>query len=277
MTTKNIFISLFSIILLIGCGREKTKETETEFEPYEIEYVPQIPFISYSVKSITPHDTTLFTEGLLFYKNNLFESTGSPNLNLKSLIGITDLYTGKFVQKIEIDNTKYFGEGIVFFNDKLYQLTYKNQIGFIYNSKTYRQEGQFGYSNREGWGMTTDGENIIMSDGSDSLTYLNPTSLKSVKTLKITERGIPRDSLNELEFIKGFIYSNVWMNNSIVKIDPSNGKVVGKIDLSALTYEARTINPRSDVLNGIAYDSINDKIYVTGKLWPIIYQIEFKH
>ena len=274
MTTKHLFITIQLFLLLVNCTGKNTKKVES---PNETTSFPSVSVINYSVKSIIHHDTTLFTEGFAFYNNNLFESTGSPTLSFKSLIGITDLKTGEFSKKIEIDNSKYFGEGIVFLKDKLYQLTYKNQTGFIFDANTFKKEGQFSYSNLEGWGLTSDGENLIMSDGTDCLTYLNPLNFKPSKILKITEKGILRDSLNELEFINGFIYANIWMNNSIVKIDPISGKVVGKIDLSSLTNESKTIYSRSDALNGIAFDSINDKIYVTGKLWPNIYQIEFKH
>jgi glutamine cyclotransferase len=225
------------------------------------------------------HDTSLFTEGFLFHDGQLFESTGSPEElpQTKSVIGISDLITGKFIRKIEIDKRKYFGEGIVFLNNKLYQLTYKNQVGFIYDARTFKEIGQFKYSNAEGWGLTTDGTNIIMSDGTNSLTILDPVKLTAVKKLQVTEKGYPIDKLNELEFIKGFIYANIWMSDMIVKIDTSSGNVVGKIDLKSLTSEARRINPKAEVLNGIAYDSTTDKIYVTGKLWANIYQIQFSH
>ena len=241
--------------------------------------IAAIPNINYSVANYYPHDTNLFTEGLLFHNGELFESSGSPNElpQTKSVIGITNLATGKFNQKIELDKSKYFGEGIVFFKNKLYQLTYKNQKGFIYDAKSFKQVGQFKYSNPEGWSLTTDGTNLIMSDGTDKLTYLNPENLRAEKILKVTENGMPRDSLNELEFIKGFIYANIWYNNFVVKIDPANGKVVGEIDLSLLTYDAKNKNKKAEVLNGIAYDSTTDKIYVTGKMWPNIYQINFTH
>lgn len=238
-----------------------------------------VPDISYSVPHYFPHDTTLFTEGFLFYNGNLFESTGSPEdlPQTESLIGIDDLVTGKFSKKIEIDKSRYFGEGITFFNNQLFQLTYKSQIGFIYDAKSFKKTGEFKYSNKEGWSLTTDGKYLILSDGTSDLTYLNPTDLKPVKTLSVTINGSPQDSLNELEYINGFIYANVWMNNSIFKINPENGKIVGKLDLSLLTEDARKKNPQADVLNGIAYDSTSDKIYVTGKLWPNIYQISFDH
>lgn len=261
--------------ILFSCSENTNPSTEAN--SYEAK--SSIPIINYSVTKYFSHDSTLFTEGLLFHNGNLYESTGSPAElpQTKSLIGITNLNTGKFEKKIEIDKTKYFGEGIVFLKKKLYQLTYLTQIGFIYDAETFKKLGFFKYANTEGWGLTTDGTNLIMSDGTANLAYLDPVDFRPIKTLYVTENGTPRAKLNELEYIKGFIYANIWEDNYIVKIDPNNGKVVGKIDLSSIVAEAKNKNPQADVLNGIAYDSTSDKIYVTGKLWTNIYQIIFQH
>lgn len=263
-----------SLVAFSSCNNDQSNSTTTETVA-----VPAAPLINYSVVNQYPHDASLFTEGFLFYNGTLYESTGSPkDLPLtKSLVVAHNLSNGHFDTKVELDKTKYFGEGIVFLNDKLYQLTYKNQTGFIYDAKTFKKTGDFKYSNIEGWGMTTDGTSLIMSDGTDKLTYLNPQTLKQEKIISVTESNSPLESINELEFIKGFIYANVWQQNFIVKIDPSNGKVVGKIDLSSLMNEAKTKNPNVDVLNGIAYDPATDKVYVTGKLWENIYEIKFAH
>ena len=271
---KQILIGTLILSTIFSC-RNNSKSAETN----TTQSASNIPLISFSVPNYFPHDTTLFTEGFLFHKGELYESTGSPDdlPQTNSLLGTDNLETGKFSNKIELDKTKYFGEGIVFLNNKLYQLTYKDQIGFIYDADSFKKIGQFKYANLEGWSLTTDGKNLIMSDGTSKLTFLDPTTLTPVRILNVTENGIPQDSLNELEFIKGFIYANVWMNNHIVKINPSTGNIVGKLDLSILTQDARNKNPRADVLNGIAYDSISDKIYVTGKMWSNIYQINFNH
>ena len=266
-----------ALTLIVWSCKEESKPEET---PKTEETVhPPVPLISHVVVQAHPHDIQLFTEGLLFHKGRLYESTGSPD-NLpavKSMIGITDITNGKFSSKAELDRSKYFGEGIVVVGDKLYQLTYKNQMGFIYDANTFKQTGTFNYANAEGWGMTTNGQEIIMSDGTDVLTFLSPADLKPVKTLKVTDVGVPLTYINELEFINGYIYANVWMTNFIVKIDPSNGKVAGRLDLSPLAYEARNKNPEADVLNGIAYNPETGKIYVTGKLWPNLYEIRFEH
>ena len=272
---KRLTIILFALFYITGCKNEKTPETKTTPAKQEA----FVPTIEYTIVETLPHDTNAYTEGLLFHNQQLFESTGSPQ-NLpatKSVFGPVDLKTGKIDIKAELDKKQYFGEGIVFFNDKLYQLTYTTQIGFIYDAKSFKQTGRFNFSNAEGWGLTTDGQYIIMSDGTNVLTYLDPATLKPVKTLNVRNAGYAEDYLNELEFINGYIYANIWTKNYIVKIDPSTGDVTGILDLSMLRDKAQSKYPQADVVNGIAYDAASDKIYVTGKLWPHIFQIQFNH
>ncbi len=273
----NKFITIFLTSILIVSCNNNNKNPQNEIGGSKPDNF--IPTLDYKIINTLPHDTTSFTEGLLFYDQQLFESTGSPDdlPQTKSIFGTVDFKTGKINKKVELDKSKYFGEGIVFFKDKVYQLTYKNQVGFIYNSKTYKTLGQFSFQNKEGWGLTTDGTYIIMSDGTNILTYLDPNNLKVVKTISVSNSGYAEDFLNELEYINGFIYANIWTKNYIVKIDPSNGKVVALLDLSSLLAEAKSKYPNSNVINGIAFDSVANKIYVTGKLWPNIYQIEFPH
>jgi glutamine cyclotransferase len=235
--------------------------------------------INYGVGHVYPHDTTSYTEGFVFYDHHFFESSGAPEgyPQTRSMIGIDDLGSGKVDKKIELDRNKYFGEGIVFFKGKLYQLTYKNHTGFVYDATTFRRVDSFGYQNKEGWALTSDSNSLIMSDGTSNLTYLNPVSLKPVRILVVTQNGAPLDSLNELEYIDKYIYANRFTQNYVVKIDPVSGKVVGKLDLTSLVEQEKTRNPRGDVLNGIAYDPGSDKVFVTGKLWSGIYEIVFSH
>jgi glutaminyl-peptide cyclotransferase len=268
-------ILLLAIVLfLYSCNDDQTQSGQIN-----VERAPAIPAINYVVVKPFPHDTTSFTEGLLFHNGQLFESTGSPEGldETKSLVGITDLTTGKIAKKIELDRSLYFGEGITILQNKLYQLTYQNQVCFVYDATSFKQIGRHTYSNKEGWSLTNNGTDLIMSDGTDKLTILNPDTFKPIKQIAVTENGKQRDSLNELEYINGFIYANIWFNNSIVKIDPATGKVVGKLDLSSLDYEAKRKYKDAEALNGIAYDAATDKIYVTGKLWPNIYQVNFPH
>lgn len=276
MKKFSLIISLVVISLAItSCEHEKPKENTTV--PPVVDNTPEIPQISFSVENQYPHDITSFTEGFLFHDGKLFESTGATeNLpQTRSLFGIVDLKTGKIDVKAELDRTIYFGEGIVILNGKVFQLTYKNQICFIYDGKTYKNIGKFNYTNREGWGLTTDGKSLIMSDGTSYITYLDPVSFAVTKVLDVAENNYVLVNINELEYIKGFIYANIWMTNTIVKIDPNTGDVVGKMDLSSLSEESKIKNPGSAEMNGIAYDSISNKILVTGKLWPTIYEIKF--
>lgn len=172
---------------------------------------------------------------------------------------------------------KYFGEGIAILNGKIFQLTYKSKKGFIYDAINFNKIDEFTFPSQEGWGLTTDGTNLIMSDGTDIITYLNPTSFKTIKTISVTENGYVKNNLNELEYIKGYIYANIFTKNIIVKIDPNNGKVLGKIDLTSFANEAKYLYPKSMEMNGIAFDSIADKVFITGKLWPKIYMIRIYH
>lgn len=238
-----------------------------------------VPSLNYSVVHVYPHDTTSYTEGFLVHDHQLYESSGAPAElpQTRSIVGVDNLSSGKLDKKIELDRRLYFGEGIAFFKDKLYQLTYKNHIGFIYDAKTFRRLDSFRFQNKEGWALTTDGVSLIMSDGTSNLTWLDPVSLKPTKVLAVTEGGTPLDSLNELEYIDKYIYANRFLRNYLVKIDPSTGNVIGKLDLGSLVEEEENKDPDVDVLNGIAYDPDGDKIYVTGKLWSGIYQIAFSH
>ena len=238
-----------------------------------------VPVINYAVGQVYPHDTTSYTEGFVFYDHHFYESSGAPEElpQTRSIIGIDDLGTGKLDKKIELDRRTYFGEGIVFLKGKLYQLTYKNHTGFIYDAATFRRMDSFTFANKEGWALTTDSNSLIMSDGTSNLTYLDPVSLKPVKVLAVTLNGAPLDSLNELEYIDKYIYANRFTQNYLVKIDPVDGKVIGKLDLTSLAEQEKNRNPYCDVLNGIAFDPSSKKVFVTGKLWSGIYEIKFSH
>lgn len=271
------FFLFTSSLIFFACDPDKVIENK-EIKTIEAEK-PSIPILEYSITATLPHDTTAFTEGFLFHDNKLFESTGSPSSspNLRSVFGIVDLKTGKLDPKVEIDGKVYFGEGIVFFGNKIYQLTYENQTGFIYDEKSYKKIGQFNYANKEGWGFTTDGTYLIMSDGTNKLTYFDPKEVTPVKSLSVNENGYATDALNELEYINGFIYANIWMTGYVVKIDPKTGNVVAKINFTPIWYDIKEHHPYSLEMNGIAFDSIADKIYVTGKLWPNMYEVKFPH
>ncbi|MBA4852500.1 glutaminyl-peptide cyclotransferase [Emticicia sp. BO119] len=269
---KRLFGTYILAIILFSCNNtEKSSDTTKE--------VASVPLIPFKLVNTFPHDTTAFTEGFLVHNNQLYESTGSPDelSETSSAIGILDLNTGKLNTKVTIDKSKYFGEGITILNDKIYQLTWKSKTGFVYDLKSFKKLKDFTFSNNEGWGLTSDGKYLIMSDGTYNLTYLDPNTLAVIKTLPVRENGYAKEQINELEYIKGFIYANIWQTNEIIKIDPVTGNVMAKIDLRALATDALTQYPKSLEMNGIAFDSTNNKVYVTGKMWPKVYQIDFSH
>lgn len=262
--------------LLVGCTNNTEPSETTDTAGSE---TGSAPLINYTVRNTYPHDTTSFTEGLLVHKGQLYESTGAAQgmPQTRSLFGVVDLGTGKINTKAELDREKYFGEGITFLNGKVYQLTYQSKVGFVYDDKSFQQIGQFTFPSKEGWGMTTDGHSLIMSDGTSNLTYLNPSTYQVEKSLPVTDTNGAVTQLNELEYINGFLYANVYTTNRIVKIDPASGQVVSRLDLSSLAQEVKVKYPGSLEMNGIAYDSTRKSIYVTGKMWPHIYEITFAH
>jgi glutamine cyclotransferase len=231
---------------------------------------PPAPVYSYEIVNTWPHDPDAFTQGLQYYNGELYESTG---LNGKSSLRRVDLKTGKVLQKIDISND-YFAEGMTILDSKIYQLTYQTHIGFIYDLKTFEKLGSWQYEG-EGWGLTTDGKELIMTNGSNKINFLDPRSLTISRTIEVFDEGYPVENLNELEYIRGEIYVNIWRTDRVARIDPVTGKVNGWIDLAGLLMpQERT--EKVDVLNGIAYDEKGDRIFVTGKLWPKLFEIKIK-
>ncbi len=265
-------IPVFLYILSLACTntpKEATPQVRTMAET-------DIPF---TIIDSFPHDTTSFTEGLLVHDGQLFESTGHTDSYpvSRSLFGVVDKKSGRIDIRAEIKDPKYFGEGIVFLKDKVYQLTDTNRVGFEYDAKTFQRLGEFHYAG-DGWAFTTDGTHLIMSSGSSSVIYRDPKSFDTVKVLSVTAQdGTPIGNINELEMINGYLYANQWLTNYILKIDTTSGRIVGRLDLSPLKTAAMLKYPGAAETNGIAYDSTQNKIYVTGKLWPTIYGIKFDH
>lgn len=227
-----------------------------------------IPVYDVRVVRAFPHDRKAFTEGLFYLNGWLYESTG---LGARPAIRKVDLATGAVVQGRDIPST-FFGEGIVAYGGRLIELTWQNHVGFIYDLKTFQPLGSFAYPG-EGWALTTDGRRIIMSDGTPQLRFLDPVSLRETGRLTVTADGVPVKNVNELEWVKGEIYANIWLTNRIARIDPRTGRVVGWIDLTGL-MPARDVGHDPDaVANGIAYDAQRDRLFVTGKLWPRLFEI----
>ncbi len=228
-----------------------------------------LPLYGYTVVKTYPHDPTAFTQGLQYVNGIFYEGTG---LNGQSSIRKVKIETGEVLQRKAL-GAEHFGEGITLFNSTLYQLTWQSGLAFAYDGSTFAPRRSFSYRG-EGWGLTHDGTNLIMSDGSDELRILDPTTFKEQRRVKVTAVGKPVPQLNELEYVKGEIFANVWQTDYVARIDPKTGIVGGWIDLRGL------LSPReratTDVLNGIAYDAAADRLFVTGKLWPKLFEIVLK-
>jgi glutamine cyclotransferase len=269
----DVMVSLLLIGLLSSCAEKKGDGHVGEIE------ARQPAIIDFELVRTHKHDNTAFTEGLLMHRGKLLESTGSPEdmPETRSVIGEVDLSMGKLTVKAELDRSKYFGEGISILGGKLYQLTYQNKVGFVYDAETYSQTGMFTFPGKEGWGMTTDGASLIMSDGTNSLYYLDPKTMATAKTLHVNDASGPVYMLNELELINGALYANVYGTSQIVKIDTATGDVTGRIDLTSLANEAHVKYAGAMEMNGIAYNPANGTVYITGKMWPSVYEIRFKY
>lgn len=254
------------IFLLLGCensNRERVNNDENSSEPKQI---------GYNILKVYAHDTSSFTEGLVWFNNHLYESTGLEN---KSGIFKIDLLKGSVVKKVKISNPNIFGEGITIFHDTIYQLTWKNRIIYLYDVNNLKKIKEYAWSQKEAWGITHNEKELLISDGSSNIYFVNSDNLKINHVLNVADHNGPVSNINELEFFNGHLYANIWLTNTIIKIDVETGKVVGKIDLkeilekTGLVYNIHKI----DVLNGIAYNPINNHLLVTGKYWPYIFEI----
>lgn len=229
------------------------------------------PVGGYTVVKAYPHDTSAFTEGLFYRDGFIFESTG---LKGRSFIRKWNLETGLPDQERLVDS-RYFGEGIVDWKGKLYELTWTDEIGFIYDIDSFEKLGEFNYKG-EGWALTRDDKRIIMSDGTSFIRFLDPETLKETGRVEVTDHGVPVRNLNELEYVKGELLANVWQTTRIARIDLATGNVTGWIELAGLLKEAGVTGRNDDVLNGIAYDAAKDRLFVTGKLWPKLFEIKLE-
>ncbi|PWK86821.1 glutaminyl-peptide cyclotransferase [Fulvimonas soli] len=229
-----------------------------------------IPVYGYRVVRSYPHDTGAYTEGLFYRDGHFYESTGTVG---QSSIRKVDPATGEAVQRRNLPPPDY-GEGIVAWKNRLYELTWQSQHGYIYDLATFAPLGSFTYPG-EGWALTTDGTRLYMSDGTPDIRVLDPVTLDETARIRVTADGQPLANLNELEWVKGELYANVWLTDRIARIDPKSGRVTAWIDLAGLAPKPdETADPTNDVLNGIAYDAARDRLFVTGKRWPKIYEIE---
>jgi len=222
---------------------------------------------SYQVIKTFPHDPDAYTQGLFYKDGFLYEGTGR---NGSSSIRKVELETGKVLQSVNLDQ-KHFGEGIALFNNKIYQLTWTSEIGFKYDFNSFQQIGTFSYTT-QGWGLTTDGNYLIMSDGSNTIHFIDPESFGEIKRIEVFDDKEPVNQLNELEYINGDIYANVYQTDKMVIINPKTGVVKGEINFKGLLKDSDKTN-EVDVLNGVAWDETGKRLFVTGKLWPKLYQV----
>lgn len=264
-------VLLFTVLLfLAACNNDDKSNGNTPETPDNGE--SSVQAISYSIAKQYPHNASSFTQGLVIYKGKLYEGTGNRG---ESKLMEVDLNTGKALKSINLPE-KYFGEGIAILNDTVYQLTWQENVVFVYTLPDFKKVKEFPIAT-EGWGITTDGKNLIVSDGTSNLYFYEPATFDLLRSQSVRFNGALAFKLNELEYINGYVYANQWESPFIYKIDPSNGSIVGQMNLQDIWNNIRKDSPKADVPNGIAYDADTKKTYITGKWWPSLYEIEFSH
>jgi glutamine cyclotransferase len=246
------------LTIFIVAGVSKTEHPLSKYD--------SITILNYSVVNSYLHDPNAYTQGLVLYEGKIIEGIGLYGSS--SLRSVNQL-TGEILRMHNLSST-IFGEGVTVLNGKIYQLTWKNNICFVYDADSFKELLTFSYGG-EGWGLTTDGVNLIMSDGSSKLLFINPSNFTVIKSLDVMADGVPVARINELEYVEGVIYANIWLTDTVIGIDPKSGRVIEKIDFSKLKNSDWS---STDVFNGIAYDAENKRMFVTGKLWPILYEVK---
>ncbi len=226
-----------------------------------------IPVYRYEVVHVSPHDRDAFTQGLIIQEGKLIESTGEVG---ESSLRRVEIDNGNVIQKVDVPEP-YFAEGITLLKGKIYQLTWQHQLGFVYDASTFQQIGKFNYQG-EGWGLANDGTSLILSDGTNQIRFLDPDNFQVKRTIAVVSGRTPVNELNELEYVQGEIYANIWHDNRIARINPQSGAVTGWIDLRGLLAPGE-VSDQEAVLNGIAYDEASGRLFVTGKLWPKLFEI----
>ncbi|MEI9934795.1 MAG: glutaminyl-peptide cyclotransferase [Ferruginibacter sp.] len=264
----------FSLLFLIACNNNNNTEDNSSNTTTTNAGAAAPQTLNVNVIGVYPHDTGSFTEGLEIYKGKLYESAGDYE---NSKLSIADITTGKIEQKHGMGSPDIFGEGITIFKDKIYQLTWVSHIVYVYDINNIDKPIKTFTWPHEGWGQTHDSTELIVSDGSAYLYLVNPDDYSIKSTIEVTDNYGPVTDVNELEYVDGYIYANVWQTNYILKIDPSTGHVVGKALVPDLLkqFAPDQVSDRTDVLNGIAYDHATQKMYITGKRWPKLFEVTF--
>lgn len=272
---KYLIISILAIFTLSACN---STEKPNQDAPPTANPEPIPPIIGFSIVNTHPKDSSYFTEGLEFHDGKLLESSGGNNEEspYPSAFGFVNFKTGKNDTKIVLDKSQYFGEGITVFNNTIYQLTWKGKKGFIYDYPSFKKKGEFIIPSPEGWGLTHDTSNLIMSDGSNSIYFLNPSTLQVTNIIGILDNSGPVGNINELEYVDGYLYANRWLTPYILKIDIKTGKVVGRIDFSQIESEITRKYEFAREFNGIAFNKSTGTFFVTGKKWPVFYEIKLQ-
>lgn len=263
---KSIFIAL--LLFSTACKAGQAIGSEQPVNPQDQAAVPyRVTNYSYEIVNTYPHDPAAFTQGLVYHQGELYESTG---LNGQSSLRKVELQTGRVLKKFDVPQ-QFFAEGLALFNNRLFQLTWLTQTTFVYDFDSFGLFKTFNYEG-EGWGLTHDQHSLIMSNGTNQIRFLDPETFQVQRTINVLDGNSPVRQLNELEFIKGEIFANIWQTDRIARIDPQTGRVTGWINLVGLLSPQDRTRP-VDVLNGIAYDVENDRLFVTGKLWPKLFEI----
>ena len=260
-----VVVAIVAMAIFAGCVEKEAPLPTSTPTPSPPDVTP---VYGYKIVNTYPHDRNAFTQGLVFDDGFLYEGTGICG---ESTLRKVELETGKVLKLYHLP-AKFFGEGVTLWEDKLIQLTWQSRLGFVYDKESFVLLREFIYPT-EGWGITRDGKRLIMSDGTATLYFLNPDTFEEIGQIEVRDKGVPVTNLNELEYIKGEIYANVWLTNRIARISPETGQVVGWIYLEGLLSEEDRLQP-VDVLNGIAYDAKHDRLFITGKYWPKLFEIE---
>ena len=265
------YSAILSLVILAACNNGNP---DKKYEDTTV-MTPKIPVISYTVAAEYPHDTVAYTQGLEFHNGKLYEGTGDFKT---SSLRITDYKTGKVEKKHMMGTDSIFGEGITIFKDKIYQLTWRSHIVYVYDVANIDKPIKTFNWPYEGWGLTNNGSDLIISDGTQKLFFVNADDFRLKSTISVTENGSPVYDLNELEYVDGFVFANVYQKDEIIKVDPASGFVVGKMNLAGVIQKFAPDyipEPGDEVLNGIAYDSATKKFLITGKRWPKMFELKF--